>query len=235
MSGTNKGIVLRLMYCLAVVGALLNSTAGSAHAETDLLVYPNKTVVFHYNPADYEEITASDTGFDPAYQVGGVSLWDRHNQRIAYEVFRAPALAGFQASGNGRNEFVLMVNEFNLIVDGFCDQPRQLGKLYVRFAADPPQTSPLIEVSGQEISFHIHGIPSINVQTLLPEGFYSDTFRLHIRWSAAVGIRITAYEDRNDNMVFGGGIPKWSVYVIDNTVPVERETWGSIKAMYDSD
>jgi len=232
MSGTTKGIVLILLCGMVVGGAPLAAALADTGAEPGLLVYPDVPTEFRYNPAEYEPITSGHPQFNPQFQIGGLSLWDKIEQRIAYEVFRAPQLTGFSSSSNGENEFVLMANEFKVIVDGFFTQPRYLGKVCVRFVPDPPHSTALIEMAGEEVDFLIQTIKPIDVQDITPEGFYSGTRSVHIRWSGAVGIRITAYGDKNNNLVFDGGMPRWSIYVQDNSVPVENTSWGAIKARY---
>jgi hypothetical protein len=232
MISTTKGIVLKVICGLAVAGALPLVVFASTEAEPDLLVYPNVPAEFRFNPAEYEVMSAAHPQFDPDYQIGGVSLWDKLEQRVAYEVFRAPQLTGFSSSSSGHNEFVLMTNEFNVIVDGFCSYPRFLGKVYVRFYPDPPQSTAMIELGGEIIDGLIQPINPIDVRDQTPDGFYSNTRNVHIRWSGSVGIRITAYADKNNNRVLDQGNPKWSIYVEDNSVPVANTSWGAIKAMY---
>ena len=233
MESTKEGIVLKVILGLAMVGVLLTSTQTYAQVEPDLLVYPSAPSIFRFNPVEYELILPGNPDFDPLYQAGGASLWDRTANRIAYEVFKAPALTGLTPSLNGRNEFVIMTNEFRVVVDGFSDYPRYLGQIYVRFAPDPPQATALIEMAGQMIDALIQPIAPINVEDETPEGYYSNSRQVHVRWSGAVGIRITAYGDKNNNMVFDGGVPRWSIYVEDNSVPVEQTTWGAIKARFE--
>jgi hypothetical protein len=233
MKSTNKGIVLKLLCCLAVAGAL--PVAASAGDEPDLLVYPNVPAEFRYNPAEYLTISAGQPKFDPDFQVGGVTLWDKVENRIAYEVFRAPQLTGFSSSPNGQNHFVLMTNEFKVIIDGFCSHPRYLGKIYLRFIPDPPSSTAIIEMAGEVIDDLIQPIRSIDVQEETPDGFFSNSRNVHVLWSGAVGIRIVAYADKNNNRVFDGGTPRWSIYVEDNSVPVDNTSWGAIKAMYSSE
>jgi len=235
MKSTNKGIVLVLICSTVVVFALPTAVLAPTQAEPDLLLYPDAPTEFRYDPVQFEAITSGHPDFDSDYQVGGVSLWDRVENRIAYEVFRAPVLTGISPSPNGRNEFLLMTNEFKVVVDGFSAYPRYLGSVYVRFIPDPPHATALIEMAGEKIDFLIQPIDPINVRDETPDGFYSSTRRVHIRWSGAVGIRITAYGDKNNNRVYDGGQHRWSIYVFDNSVPVKNSTWGAIKAQYGSE
>ncbi len=233
MTGTKKGIVrtLTLLY-LAVIGALLVPTAGSAYTEPLLLVYPDKPAEFQYDQSRYEVLGPSDGNYDPNYDVGGVMLWDKVEQRIPYEIYRAPQITGFSPSNNGMNQFVLMVNKFWLIIDGFSVYPRQVNEISIRFFPDPPHSSAVILMNNEPLDYLITRISGINVQTETPEGYYSNTKQVLIWWSGAVGMRITAYGDKNKNLVYDGGTPTWSIYVQDNTVPVEETTWGAIKSLY---
>jgi hypothetical protein len=235
MKGTSEGIVLKLFICSVVVSAQLCFATALSYAEPLLLVYPNKPAEFRYNPAEYELLTPSSPQYDPDFDVGGVMLWDKIEQRIAHEVYRAPNITRFRTSSSGMNEFVILVNEFTLVVDGYCEYPRQLNELYVRFIPDPPHASTLVILNGEPIEYLIMPIPGIDVQTPTPEGCYSDTRNIHIAWSASVGLRVTVYGDKNGNRIYDGGVPKWSIYVMDNTVPVKETTWGAIKALYGSE
>lgn len=235
MIGTKKGIVLLFFSCCAAVGALPQSAEAQSAPEPLLLVYPNQPAEFFYNPAEYKALPPSDPNFDSNYAIGGYTLWDNVEDRIAYEIYRAPYLTGFQPSSNGRNEFVLMKNEFLLIIDGFHEYPRQFKQLYVRFIPDPPFSTALIVMNGEPLDRLITPVTGFDAQTLTPEGYYTGTRTCHVRWSASVGIRIMVYGDKNGNRVYDGGPPRWSIYVWDNTVPVENKTWGGIKALYGSD
>ena len=72
MKSTNKGIVLISFVCAALAAGLW--APAYLHAEPDLLVYPDAPAEFRYDPAQFEAITSTHPNFDPAYQVGGVSL-----------------------------------------------------------------------------------------------------------------------------------------------------------------
>jgi hypothetical protein len=119
-----------------------------------------------------------------------------------------------------------------VIVDGFSDQPRQVNEITVRFIPDPPHSSAAVAVNRVPLDYLITKISGMEVTSETPEGYYSDTKRFRVWWSGAIGMRITAYGDKNRNLVYDGGIPQWSIYVRDNTVPVREATWGNIKALY---
>jgi hypothetical protein len=235
MAGTNKGIVLRSFACIVALSAVLNiCTPSSVMAEPLLLIYPNTATVFRYDPDCYEELPPSDPRYDPSYDIGGKMLWDKEEQRIPIEIYRAPRLNGFEVSPLSLNEFVTMSNRFDVIVDGFFTAPRQLSKLYLRIIPDPPQTTVQATVGGVPIDRLINPIPGFSVTTSIGGGFYSDTENVLVTWSGAVGMRITVYADKNGDCVYDDVVPRFSLYVIDNTIAVETETWGGIKALYGS-
>jgi hypothetical protein len=231
MIGTKKGIVRAFLYA-TVIGALLHPAATSAQTEPILLIYPDKPAEFHYDTSRYTVLDASDDRYDPGYDVGGYTLWDEVESRIAYEVYRAPYITGFVPSANGLNQFVLMINEFWLIIDGFSESPRQVNEIVVRFIPDPPHSSAVILLNGSPLDFLITKVSGFEVNSETPEGYFANTTRARVWWSGAVGMRITAYGDKNRNLIYDGGVPRWSIYVKDNTVPVRETTWGGIKALY---
>jgi hypothetical protein len=231
MTSTKKGIVRGLLYA-AVICALVSPVMAFADTEPILLVYPDKPAEFQYDQARYETLDASEDNYDPDYDVGGYTLWDKVEGRIAYEVYRAPHITGFVPSGNGMNQFVLMINEFWLIIDGFCESPRQVNEITARFVPDPPHASAVVMVNNSPLEFLITKIPGLNGAWQTTEGYYVSTTRARIWWSGAVGMRIIAYGDKNRNLVYDGGVPQWSIYVQDNTVPVRETTWGGIKNLF---
>lgn len=235
MISTNKGIVLRAA-CAFFLGVFALSTTNVAlfGSEPLLLVYPKSPTIFRYDPTQYEELLPGHPAYDPNCSVGGSMLWDKRENRIPQEVYRAPNLIGFEVSPFGVNEFFTMANWFNLIVDGFGTSPRQLNNLYVRFIPDPPHSRVQIYFSGQDLTELIHPIPGLDVKTPIEDGFFADTAEHYISWSGSVGMRITVYGDKDGDRVYGDGLPRFSVYVVDNTVPVEQKTWGGIKALFDT-
>jgi hypothetical protein len=235
MSGTTVRSVPRVLLILLVLGGVLSSFVVCIHAEPALLVYPSTVATFRYDPARYQLLLPSDPNYDPAYSVGGSVLWDKVEQRIPVEVYRAPNLVGFEPSADGRNEFVTMSNDFYLIVDGFFHCPRQLSNLYVRFIPDPPQSTALIIMNGQPIDYYIEPIPGFAVSTPVGDGWYADTQQFRVRWSAATGIRITAWGDKDGDGIYSDGKPLFGVYVRDNSVPVKTKTWGGVKSLYAGD
>ena len=236
MTCTNKGIVLRIIiYSIALAAILCISVFDPAVAEPLLLVYPSSPAVFRYDPACYEVLSPADPNYDPAYDIGGKMLWDRVEQRVPIEIYRAPDLHGFRVSPFGLNEFVTMTNQFHMIVDGFFVAPRQLNELYLKVLPYPNHTSVLVTVAGDTMDRLITRIPGFYVSTQIEHGYFSDTQQLYVTWSGGVGMRLTVYGDKNGDLVYDNGLPRFSIYVMDATIPVKNMTWGGIKTLYGSE
>ncbi len=220
----------------AAVLLVLLSAAHFVAAATDvgLLVYPLDRVVFRYAPAAYELLEPVDPQYDPSYGVAGRMLWNRLEQRVAYEVYRVPDLLGFEASSSGRSEFFSSANTAWICVDGFSEYPRQLNDIYVEFIPYPSSSSPEIFVNGSRLEGLQFVISRLVVSTPVDDGYYADTVYFGLRWLGAHFMRIIVYADKNGNRVFDGD-PSYSILMEDLTVPSEAKTWGSIKALYGDD
>lgn len=233
MTGTKKGIVRNVLVGTLMLCGLVAIDAGTSWAdESLLLIYPDAPTIFRYDPARYELMGPADPGYNDIYSISNQMLWDKVEQRVPEEIYRAPSLVGFEPSPYGTNEFVLMQNEFNIIIDGYGDAPRSLNNLYMRFVPMPAQSNVTITLSHQDESDLFAQLPPLNVSTPTGDGHYADTFSRHLTWSGAVGLRITVYNDKNNNMLYDGGPPPYSILVEDNTVPTRETTWGAIKALY---
>ena len=232
MTSTKKGIVLSCSCVLAL--AIASSGFSTASAEIALLVYPSSSATFRFDPARYELLTTGHPDFDPVYSVGSVVLWDKVEDRIPVEVYRAPSLSGFAQSPTGQNEFVTLHDEFDLYVDGFGPIPRTIGNVLIRFIPTPHHSQPQIEVDNSRVDRLTCRGHDIRVVTPLGNGFYSDAVQHHVRWSGSRAVRITAFSDKNNNGVFDGGPPRWSILAQDAAVPVETKTWGAVKSLFDN-
>lgn len=236
MTSTNKGIVLRTLLGSMAIAVVLNSVAvAPVLAEPLLLIYPSSPTLFRYDPARYREVNPDDPKFDIDRTRGGKMLWDMVENRVPTEIYHAPQLYGFEESPDGINEFITMTNRFDLIIDGFHDGPRQLNNLYIRFIPDLPYSDVCIYVGDDLLDRLIHPIPGFDVTTHVGNGYYSNTQQYHIIWSLAVGMRISVYSDKNGNLVYDDGAPRFSIRVLDNSIPVKEKTWGGIKALYGPD
>ena len=233
MHRANKGVVRNSVpgvLTFVFLSCLL--VAGTSRADYALRIYPDAPAVFRYDTSRYQTVSPEDARFNAAYGVGGTMLWDAVENRVALEVYRAPYLTGFEPSPDGRNEYVTMINDFNLVIDGFGEAPRRLGGLYLRFIPDPPPTRPLIQVDGAAIDRLIVPVAGFDALTPTGDGHYEGLQSAGIVWSASTGIRISVFADKDGDGVYSGGVPCFGVYVRDGSVPTRRETWGGLKALY---
>jgi hypothetical protein len=203
-----------------------------ASADCCLLAYPDQNAVFHFDPSHYRMILPGDSLYDPAYNRFGVMLWDIENDRIAYELYQAPGLIGFEPASHEANVFNFPANRFTLHIDGFFNQPRRLNDIYVRFLPTPYNAQTTIYANDDLVSGLYYHIPQLVVSTPLGNGFYSDTIDLEIVWSGAEAMKITVFSDKNGNRAFDGE-ERYNVFMPDQTVPAQSSTWGQIKAQYE--
>lgn len=219
------------VYFLILVLFGMAASATPALGDACLLVYPDQNAVFQFNPAHYLAIDRDDPRYDPAYDRFGVMLWDIDNNRIAYELYQAPGLMGFEPAGSGTNSFNIPANKFTLHIDGFFHAPRQLNDIYVRFLPMPANASTVIYANDHLVKGLRYYIPRLVVSTPLENGFYSDTLPVEIVWSGAEAMKIMVFSDKNGNGVFDGE-ERYSVFMLDQTVPAANSTWGQIKAQF---
>lgn len=222
MKGTNKGIVLALF---SMVFASL------AFAEPSYLIYPNAPATFRYDPHRYELISPGDPKFDADYSIGGQMLWDRIEGRIPVEIYRAPSIIAFEPSPTGANEFAVVSNDFEIVVDGFCSSPRTIGGLCIRFWPEPNQAYVQLTIDGALNPGLTYGLPALEVSTAMGDGYYADTSRCMLSWIGASALRIIAFSDKDADRAFEG-TPLYSIVARDETVGVSATTWGQVKAMY---
>lgn len=232
MNGTKKGIVRSVLIGTVLFGIVGIGAGTPAAGEPLLLIYPDTPTIFRYDPARYELMGPADPSFDTLYSISNQMLWDKVEERVPEEIYRAPGLAGFEPSPYGTNEFFVMQNEFNIIIDGYSDSPRVYNNLYARFFPTPSNSSVSIRLAGVDETSLTIPLPPLNVHTPTGDGHYADTLGRHIYWSGAVGLRIIVFCDKNNNQVYDDGEPQYSILAEDNTVRTEEKTWGAIKALY---
>jgi len=230
MIRTVKGSV-RSFLVFAVIGVAAACAFPAAAGEPSVLSYPSTTAVFRYDPGRYQVLSPGDPDYDGTWAIGNQMLWDKVDQRIPTEIYRAPSLVGFEPCPDWRSEYVTLRNEFDLTVDGFSAKPRFLGNLMVRFVPEPASAVSVIAVDGVPIEGFIYPLGNLNVTTPVPDG-YSDTIVRHVSWTGASAIHIVVFSDRNLNGVYDDGPPLYVVRAQDNPIPVEDSSWGRVKALY---
>ncbi|MFX1266118.1 MAG: hypothetical protein ACFFH0_12100 [Promethearchaeota archaeon] len=203
----------------------------SALAEPCLLVYPQQKTVFRFDPSRYELILEGDPRYNPDYGLSGRMLWDRVNDRTAFEIYRAPLLQGFEESYTGRNEFFAPLKQLTVIVDGYNDVPRRLNDIYIRFNPFPADALLNVWIDGVLLDRFSYRISYLSVTTPLSSCYYSDTVPVDVEWTGAKTVLVTVFSDKNGNRVYDGE-PCFSILMEDPQVPVEKITWGHIKSLY---
>jgi hypothetical protein len=224
MLSTKKGIVLAL--CLGLV------QAGAAFAEPSYLIYPSVPTVFRYDTSRYEIVGSGDAlRFNAKYAVGNYMLWDRVDGRIPYEVYGAPQLVGFEPTTSGTSEFVTYNDDFDLIVDGFGSQPYTIGNLYVRFWPYGSSTVAGLTVDGKPSDRLTVPLASLDVNTMVQGGYYSNTRVHHVSWTGASAMEIVAFSDKDGDGRFTG-TPAFRIVARYTPVATQPTTWGKVKALY---
>jgi hypothetical protein len=224
MLSTKKGIVLAL--CLGL------AQAGAAFAEPSYLIYPSVPTVFRYDVNRYEVVGSGDAmRFNASYAVGNYMLWDRVDGRIPYEVYGAPQLVGFEPTNSGTSEFVTYNDDFDLIVDGFGSQPYSIGNLYLRFWPYPSTNNAILTVDGATSDHLTVPLASLEVNTMVQDGYYSTTRVHHVSWTGASAMEIVAFSDKDGDGRYTG-TPAFRIVARYTPVATQATTWGRVKSLY---
>jgi len=230
MIRTVKGSV-RSFLVFAVIGVAAACAYPALAGEPNVLSYPSTTSVFRYDPARYEVLQPGDPQFQPSYAIGNQMLWDKVDQRIPTEIYRAPLLVGFEPCPEWTSEYVTLHNQFDHTVDGFAAEPRFLGNVMMRFVPEPATAVSVISVDGVPVTGFVYPLGNLDVTTPVSGG-YSDTIVRSISWTGASAIRIVVFADRNLNGIYDDGPPLYTTRSQDNPIPVEETSWGRVKALY---
>jgi hypothetical protein len=206
-------------------------------ADPCLVVYPDVSVVYHYDPAEYYTVGPGDPLYDPLYDRGGLVLLEVGTDEIDLSVYQAPNLAGFVLDSDDQGYFT-MEHDFNLIVDGFSDSPTTYVNVLIVFdQVYPGGCTPIITIDGNAPLYDpdlkwYYPIGDLVVST--PTGYggtYSDTETFAFSWTGCQSLRIWAFSDADHNLERDGG-ECFSAFSHDLVVPVEERSWGSVKSLY---
>ncbi len=221
---------LLVSFSLALLGWL--AFPGTANADPCLVVYTSAPSVYHYDVNEYYTVTEGHPLYDPMYDRGGEVLIDINTDEIALVVYQAPNLTGFEPSTDGEEGYFFITGGFDLIIDGWSNEPTTYENILLVFDPDPEWCIPEITVDGDPVSGPTYPIGELVVSTPTPEGNnYSDTLVKHIVWSACYGIRIWAFADEDYNGEKDGG-ECFTAFSHDSSVPLEERSWGAIKSLY---
>lgn len=201
------------------------------------MVYSDQPVVYHYESSEYYTVGPGDPLYDPAYDRGGEVLIDLNTNEIAWDVYQAPNLVGFQLD-NVNQGYFLIGTDFTAVVDGFNNSPTTYTNVLLVFDSfEPEWCVPQITIDGNPPLYdpglgYYYPVGDLVVSTPTADGNnYSDVLLFDIHWELCNGLRIYAFADENFNLVRDGG-ECFSAYSHDLTVPTEETSWGAIKGKF---
>ncbi|MDD4857467.1 MAG: hypothetical protein PHD74_05090 [Candidatus Krumholzibacteria bacterium] len=214
-----------------------------------LLVYPTYWTTYHYNPTQYYTVKAGDPGYNATYDRGGdvlIADMQQGPDRIAYEIYRAPNLAGFQKA-SGYTGYYFTGTSFDIVIDGWSNFPATREDLTLIFEPIPSGCTPTIIVDGASVTGPPYTVSIGDLVVSTPvvtpsRTYYSNTMTKSVSWSGCIGLYIYAFEDcdhdrhwlacgeceEEDNCCFRCH----QLCASGAVVPVENETWGSIKSLF---
>jgi hypothetical protein len=206
-------------------------------ADPCLVVYPSGICTYHYDTSEYYTVGPGDPLYDPMYDRGGEVLIEVGTDEVDLTIYQASGLAAFEPSTNGQEGYFVLGNDFDLIVDGWNNDPTTYENILLVFVANPGDCSPMITVDGNAASYHsglglYYPIGDLVVTTPTADGKrYSDTVTHSIHWSLCYGVRVCAFADEGHDYSRDGD-ECFTAFSHDVTVPVQETTWGHIKSLY---
>lgn len=222
-TGLTTSFVVLLAFLISPLAAL---------ADPCVVVYPTGPSQYHYDVNEYYTVSYGHPLYDSMYDRGGKVLIDVNTNGIPYDIYQTPDLVGFQPSIDGNEGFFFVGSTFNLIVDGFANEPRTFTNIILVFDPDPGACTPAITVDGAPVTGDTYAIGDLAVSTPTEMGNnYSDTLVKSITWTGCYGVRIWAFADENYNGVMDGG-ECFTAFSHDSTVPTQEKSWGAIKSLY---
>jgi hypothetical protein len=213
--------------------AVLALTTGAALADPCLVVYPDVACRYHYDPSEYYTVGPGHPCYDPVYDRGGEVLLEIGTCEVDLSIYQAPGLAGFEVSYDGNEGYFFTGTEFNLILDGFSNEPTVYENILIMFdRVVPVGCMPEILINGMPVTGFSYPAGDLAVSTPTPDGNnYSDVMMFAMSWRGCYGVHIWAFSDENYNGIKDGG-ECFTAYSHDTTIPVESSSWGAIKSTY---
>jgi hypothetical protein len=211
---------------------LLLLIASAAFADPCLVVYPTGPCVYHYDITEYYTVGPGHPYYDSEFDRGGYCLLETGSDEIDHSIYQAPGLVGFEVSTDGNDGYVFLDTEFDLIIDGFSNEPRTYVNIILEFDKFVPGGCvPTILVNGMPTIGTSYYAGDLVVSTPTPSGNnYSDTMIFHVEWYGCYGLHIWAFSDE-DNSGTHDGDECFTAFSHDSTIPTKSSTWGSIKSM----
>ena len=223
----------RKMYPIATTLIALSLVIPAmALADPCLVAYPTGPSVYHYDVNEYYTVNHTHPLYDPMYDRGGEVLIDINNDEIALDIYQSPNLTGFQPSIGGNEGYFLIGSNFELVIDGFNNEPTTFENVIIVIAPDPGYCTPNVTIDGNPVIDDMYPIGDLVVSTPTPYGNnYSDTIVVNVSWSGCYGVRFWAFADDDYDGVNTGG-ECFTAFSHDTTVPSEETSWGVIKSLY---
>jgi hypothetical protein len=206
-------------------------------ADPCLMVYPDGVSIYHYEPTEYYTVGPGDSLYDPMYDLGGEVLIDILTAEIAYDIYQAPGLAGFEEDSMHQGLFTID-QDFTLIVDGFNESPTTYTNIILVFDLILPDgCTPAITIDGNPALWDAglgwyYPIGDLVVSTPADGMNYSDVLTFDFSWTGCNSLRTWAFADEDYDLVFDLGDECFSAYSHDLTVPTEATSWGQVKTKY---
>ncbi|MBN1163161.1 MAG: hypothetical protein JXB45_01145 [Candidatus Krumholzibacteriota bacterium] len=203
-------------------------------ADPCLVVYPQGPCQYHYDVNEYYTVRPGEPYYDPEFDRGGEVLLELGSNEIDLSIYQAPQLTGFEPSTGGNEGYFFFGTVFDLIVDGYANEPTTFVNVLLIFDGIIPSSCvPDITVEGEEVTGFIYEMGDLVVSTPTPYGNnYSDTVTLNIEWRGCFGVHLWAFADENYNGQRDGG-ECFTAFSHDTMVPADESTWGAIKAQFE--
>lgn len=214
--------------------------AAPALADPCLVVYPTANCIYHYDINEYYTVGPGHPLYDPMYDRGGEVLIEWGTDAIDLSIYQAPNLGGFTPSTDGNEGYFFTGYDFDLVVDGFSNEPTTYENILVVFDPDPAMCSPLVTVDGNPVLYDdglgwYYPIGDLVVTTPTPYGNnYSDTVTLSIHYDLCSGMTMWAFADVDGDLSHDAG-ECFTAFSHDATVPAQETTWGGVKVLYENE
>lgn len=207
--------------------------ASSAFADPCLVVYPSGPCMYHYDMSEYYEVGPGHPLYDAEYDRGGSVLLETGSNEIDGSVYQAPMIEGFTPSMNGNEGYFFVGTDYELIIDGYSNNPTTYVNILVVFDDHiPADCVPEIMIDGMPLAGTVYQAGDLVVSTPTANGKkYSDTMIIDVGWRGCYGVHVWAFSDEDNNGTRDGG-ECFTAFSHDVTIPTESSTWGKIKSMY---
>ncbi len=218
---------------LFLAALFILTLTSSAFADPCLVVYPSGPCVYHYDVMEYYTVGPGHPLYDAEYDRGGYVLLETGTDEIDGSVYQAPMIQEFTASMNGNEGYFFIGTDYELVIDGYSNNPTTYVNILVVFDDLIPEgCTPEITVNGMPLAGDVYNAGDLVVSTPTANGNkYSDTMTIDIGWRGCYGVHVWAFSDEDNSGTHDGG-ECFTAFSHDSTIPTESSTWGAIKSMH---